>query len=67
MDRALQVAGLMADAGQHRGAKPPELIIAAAAEARGLVVLHYDKDYDRIAAVTRQPTRWVAPAGSLEH
>jgi predicted nucleic acid-binding protein len=67
MDRALQVAGLMAAAGLHRGAKPVDLIVAAAAEARGLTVLHYDKDYDRIAQVTRQPVRWVAPAGSLEH
>lgn len=67
MDRALQVAGLMAEAGLHRGAKPIDLMIAAAAEARGLSVLHYDKDYDRIARVTNQPTQWVAPAGSLEH
>ena len=67
MDRAVQVAGLMAGAGLHRGAKPVDLIVAAAAEARGLTVLHYDKDYDRIARVTRQPTRWAAPAGSLEH
>jgi hypothetical protein len=28
-------------------------------------VLHYDEDYDRIAAITAQPTRWLAPKGSL--
>jgi hypothetical protein len=67
MDRALQVAGLLARAGKHRGAKPADLVIAAAAEAAGLTVLHYDADYDRIARVTRQPTEWVAPAGSLDH
>jgi predicted nucleic acid-binding protein len=44
-----------------------DLVIAAAAEAAGLAVLHYDDDYDRIASVTRQPTEWVAPAGSLDH
>ena len=49
MDRALQVAGLLARAGKHRGAKPADLVIAAAAEASGLTVLHYDADYDRIA------------------
>jgi beta-glucosidase len=27
-------------------------------------VLHYDEDYDRIASVTGQPTRWVVPRGS---
>lgn len=67
MDRALQVAGLMATRGLHRGAKPIDLIIAAAAEARGLCVLHYDDDYDRISKVTRQPSEWVARAGTLEH
>ena len=67
MDRALQVAGLMASRGLHRGAKPIDLIIAAAAEARGLCVLHYDDDYDRISKVTRQPSEWIARAGTLEH
>jgi predicted nucleic acid-binding protein len=67
MDRALHVSGLLAAAGDHRGAKPADLVIAAAAEAAGLVVLHYDDDYDRIAAVTNQATEWVAPRGSLSH
>lgn len=66
MHRALQIAGAMAAAGRHRGAKPVDLVIAAAAEAAGLAVLHYDDDYDRIASVTHQPTEWVAPAGSLD-
>jgi hypothetical protein len=66
MDRAVQVAGLLAQAGHHRGAKPVDLVIAAAAEAAGLAVLHYDSDYDRIAAVTRQPVEWVASAGTLD-
>jgi predicted nucleic acid-binding protein len=67
MRRAIHVAGEMASASHHRGAKPVDLVIAAAAEAAGLAVLHYDDDYDRIASVTRQPTEWVAPAGSLDH
>ena len=66
LDRALQVAGLMTTKSLHRGAKPIDLVIAAAAEARGLAVLHYDEDYERIGKVTRQPTEWVAPKGSLE-
>jgi hypothetical protein len=28
-------------------------------------VLHYDDDYDRIAAVTGQPAQWVVPRGSV--
>ena len=66
MERALQVAGLMAEAGAHRGAKPVDLVIAAAAEGAGLAVLHYDDDYERIATVTGQPVERVAPAGSLD-
>jgi predicted nucleic acid-binding protein len=66
LDRAVQVAAGLARTGQHRGAKPVDLVIAAAAEAAGLSVLHYDNDYDRIAAVTNQPTEWIAPAGTLD-
>ena len=66
MDRAAQVAGLLARTGQHRGAKPVDLVIAAAAEAADLAILHYESDYDRIATVTHQPTEWIAPAGTLD-
>jgi predicted nucleic acid-binding protein len=66
MLRALQTARAMAAAGFHRGAKLVGLVIAAAAEAAGLTVLHYDADYDRIAAVTSQPMEWIAAAGSLD-
>lgn len=66
MDRAVQVAARLARTGQHRGAKPVDLVVAAAAEAAGLSILHYDGDYDRIAAVTNQPTEWIAPAGTLD-
>ncbi|MBN2113217.1 MAG: PIN domain-containing protein [Acidimicrobiia bacterium] len=66
LDRALRVAALLACKGQHRGAKPADLVIAAAAEAAGVTVLHYDQDYDRIGAVTHQQTEWVAPPGSLD-
>ena len=66
LDRAVQVAGGLARTGQHRGAKPVDLVIAAAAEAAALSVLHYEDGYDRIAAVTNQPTEWIAPAGTLD-
>ncbi len=66
MNRSLDVAIEMAAAGLHRHAKPMDLIIAAAAEAADLVVLHYDRDFDHIASVTDQSTEWVAPPGSLD-
>jgi hypothetical protein len=28
-------------------------------------VLHYDSDYDHIAAITGQPTQWVIPRGTV--
>jgi len=61
--RARQVQRLLA-ARHQRGRKVPDLLIAAAAEARDLSVLHYDADFDRIAAVTGQACEWVVPAGS---
>lgn len=49
----------------QRAVKHPDLLIAAAAEAAGIAVLHYDDDYELIAQITGQPTRWLAPKGSL--
>ena len=66
MKRPLQVAGLLAGAGHHRRAGPADLVIAAAAEAAGPTLLHYDNDYERIGAVTHQLAEWVAPACSLD-
>jgi predicted nucleic acid-binding protein len=65
MDRALAVHRMLAEHSQHRHFRLPDLIIAATAEEHGATVLHYDADYDRIAAVTGQPAEWVAPRGSL--
>lgn len=65
MDRALEVHRELAATSQHRHFRLPDLIIAAAAELHGATVLHYDADYDRIAAVTGQPAEWLAPRGSL--
>jgi predicted nucleic acid-binding protein len=50
----------------QRGRKLPDLLVAAAAEARDLTVLHYDADFDLIAAVTGQACEWVVPAGSID-
>ena len=63
-ERAISVQGLLAGRGRHR-LPIPDLIIAAAAEAAGLTVLHYDADFDAIAAVTGQAMECVAPRGSL--
>jgi predicted nucleic acid-binding protein len=66
-ERALEVHRSLAQTGpgHQRSVRLPDLIIAAVGERHGLPILHYDADYDRIAAITGQPTRWVAPRGSV--
>ena len=64
--RALDVQRELARRSEHRGVKVPDLLIAAAAEAAELTVLHYDADYDRIGAVSGQRTEWVVPRGSVD-
>ena len=54
-NRAVEILTLLADRGQHRAPSIPDLIIAATAELAGLTVLHLDKDFEIIAAVTGQP------------
>jgi predicted nucleic acid-binding protein len=63
--RAKQVQRLLA-ARSQRGRKIPDLLVAAAAEAEQLVVLHYDQDFDKIAKVTGQRCEWVVPSGSVD-
>lgn len=64
-DRAIEVQGILADAGRHRSVGLEDLVIAAAAEQAGMSVLHYDQDYDLIGAVTGQPMEWVVPRGTV--
>jgi len=63
--RARQVQRLLVEKGL-RGRKIPDLLIAAAGEARGLSVLHYDADFGHIAAVTGLVTEWIVPRGSVD-
>lgn len=66
LDRAVTVQDALAARSEHRGAKIADLLIAAAAEAAGLVVLHYDHDFDVIARVTDQHTEWIVPPGTVD-
>jgi predicted nucleic acid-binding protein len=65
--RAIDVYRELAHQGgsHQRSVGHADLLIAAAAESAGVEVLHYDEDFDRIAAITGQPTRWIVPRGSL--
>jgi hypothetical protein len=63
--RALGVQRLLAERGL-RGRKVPDLVIAAVAEDRGLTVLHYDVDFQHVAAVTGQAVEWIVARGSID-
>ena len=65
--RALDVYRELAHLGgaHQRSVGHQDLLIAAAAEAAEVELLHYDEDFDRIAAITGQPTRWIVPRGTL--
>ncbi|MBP8537608.1 PIN domain nuclease [Streptomyces sp. MK37H] len=65
-DRAAMVQMLMLRRGTHRSAGPVDLLTAAVAELSGLTLLHYDRDFDTLAEITEQPTRWIADPGSLD-
>jgi predicted nucleic acid-binding protein len=59
--RALEVHRELAgrDGGLQRAVRLPVLIIAATAAREGLPVVHHDPDFETIAAVTGQATRWI--------
>jgi predicted nucleic acid-binding protein len=65
--RALEVHATLAGTGpgHQRSVRIADLVIAAVAERHGVPIAHYDEDFDRIAAITGQATRWVAPRGSV--
>ena len=66
-DRAVDVQTQLAarKTDYHKGVRPADLVIAAAAEAAGVELLHYDGQFERIREVTGQPMRWLAAPGTL--
>ncbi len=63
---ALRAQAALARRGQHRGPTPVDLLIAAVAEAHGVILLHYDSHFDLIARATGQDAEWVGRRGSLD-
>jgi predicted nucleic acid-binding protein len=64
-DRARDVQVRMAARGHHRAAGVIDLLTAAVAEHHGAVILHYDADFEHVAATTGQAHAWIAPRGAL--
>jgi predicted nucleic acid-binding protein len=61
--RELQVA--LAAGGGHRRVSPGDLLIGCAAEARGIPLVHYERDYECIAGVSALQHHWLLPDGTL--
>jgi predicted nucleic acid-binding protein len=65
-DRAIDVQVQALHKGYHRALSMADLLVAATAERHGATLLHYDGDYDMIAAITGQATVWVVPVGTAD-
>ena len=62
--RAREVQLLLAEDGAHRRVPPGDLVIAVTAGAANVPLLRYDRDYERLAAVTRLDERCFVPPGT---
>lgn len=49
----------------HHRVPITDVLIAAAAQAAGAAVLHYDHHYDRLAEVLEFDSRWITEPGSV--
>ncbi|MEC4017223.1 PIN domain nuclease [Streptomyces sp. H27-D2] len=65
-DRAKVIQARATHKGNHRALSMADLLIAATAERHEATVLHYDEDYEQIAAITGQPHEWVVPSGTAD-
>lgn len=63
--RARETQLALASVGEHRRVPPADLLLAAAAEESGVALVHYDRDYDRIATASELRQEWLAPDGAL--
>jgi predicted nucleic acid-binding protein len=63
--RARRTQLALAVGSDHRRVPPADLLLASAAEEAGVALIHYDRDYERIAAVSGLRHRWLVPAGTL--
>jgi predicted nucleic acid-binding protein len=64
-DRARETQLAMSLNGDHRRVPPADLLLAAAAEEADVDLVHYDRDYERIAAVSDLCQEWLVPDGTL--
>jgi predicted nucleic acid-binding protein len=64
--RSLEIQLALSTKGQHRALSLVDALVAAVAEARDMTILHYDNDYETVAAITRQNHEWIVPRGTAD-
>jgi predicted nucleic acid-binding protein len=63
--RARELQLSLAAIGEHRRVPPVDLLIGGAAETAGVPLVHYDRDYERLAKVSSLQHHWLLPDGAL--
>ena len=63
--RARELQASLADNGDHRRVPPVDLLIGATAEQAGVPLIHYDRNYERLARVSSLQHHWLVPDGAL--
>jgi predicted nucleic acid-binding protein len=63
--RARKMQSLLSATGDHRRVPPMDLLIGAAAEHADVPLVHYDRDYERLARVSTLQHHWLVPDGAL--
>jgi predicted nucleic acid-binding protein len=63
--RARETQLALAASGDHRRVPPADLLLGSAAEEAGVALVHYDRDYERIAAASELRQEWLVPDGTL--
>lgn len=63
--RARETQLALATRGDHRRVPPADLLLASAAEEAGVALVHYDRDYERIASASGLRQEWLVPDGTL--
>lgn len=64
--RCLEVQESLSARGQHRALSLVDALVAAAAEARDLTILHYDADFELVSQITGQHQEWVVARGTAD-
>lgn len=64
--RARELQSRLSASGDHRRVPPIDLLISAAAERADVPLVHYDRDYERLARVSALQHQWLlVPDGAL--